>query len=482
MSPYRTNMILTVCCLALCVFAMACTTGHWAGRRDHEALSFEAPVSWPEPRVETFSLENGIRCFLIQDSELPLIQLRVSVRAGAFLVPREKTGLARITGEVMRNGGSRNCPGEKLNALLAEKAARMEIGFDFISGTAGMDLLSDDFKFLLPVFADLLLHPAFPENSITLARQRLKTRIARRNDTQGSIAMRVYKDLIYGRDSLYAREPEYDTVDRITRTDLIQFHKQAFQGANLLVGITGDIDLETLRPLMEEAFSGFPAGNRTQVDLPAVKKKNPGASLFVVEKADVNQSYILMGHLGDRRQNPDFAALQVMNKLLSGGFSGRLFEKIRTEMGLAYAVSGDFGCNYFYPGLFYVTLQTRTPATAEAVRAVKQVLSGLQQTVNQEELDRAKEQFFNSLVFRYDRAEEILKRRMQYAFRGMPPDSFQKLVKEIREVGTGDVARVARTYLKPDRLTVVAVGKEKAVADQLKKLGRVTILPRPGNK
>lgn len=479
MAPNPARRYLAACCLALCICVTACTSGPRAGRTDHEALSFNTPVSWPNPDVTTFSLENGIRCFLIPDRELPLIQVRVSVRAGEFMVPREKAGLARIFGDAMRNGGSDTCPGEKLNTLLAEKAAQMEIGFGFISGTAGMDLLSGDLNTLLPVFADLLMHPAFPEKSLIRARQRLKTRIARRNDDQGSMAMRAYKDLIYGKNSLYAREPENDTVDRITREDLIRFHERAFQGANLLVGITGDIDLETLRPLMEAAFLGFPAGTRTRLDLPALEKKDRDASLFVVGKADVNQTHLLMGHLGDRRQNPDFAALQVMNQLLSGGFSGRLFETIRTEMGLAYSVSGHFGSHYFYPGLFYVELQTRTPATAEAVSAVRQVLQQMQQGVTPEELDQAKAQFFNSLVFRYDQAEEILGRRMQYAFRGMAPDSFQTLIQEIREVDAGDVARVARRYVKPDRLTVVAVGKEKAVEDQLEKLGRVTVLPRP---
>lgn len=466
--------------LALCVIAVTCAPG--LCDRDappsHKELSFEEPISWPKPRVETLALENGIRCFLIQDNELPLIHVHVTVRSGEFLVARKKAGLAEIAGEVMRSGGSEQYPSQELNALLADKAAQMETAFDFISGSADMNVLTDNFQDLLPVFIDVLKHPSFPENKITLAKQRLKSQVLRRNDEQSSIAMRTYKRLIYGQGSIYAREPEYETVDNITREDLVRFHRCAYQGANLLVGITGDFDLKTIRPRIKRAFSVFPAGKKIEVDLPNVETALE-PSLHVVGKPDVNQSYILMGHLGGRRQNPDFAALQVMNKILSGGFSGRLFEKIRTKMGLAYSVSGRYGCNFFYPGMFYVGLKTRTSATAKAIQVVEAELERLQQGVEPVELDQAKQQFFNSLVFRYDQAEEILGRRIHYAYRGMDGDSFQELIQKIRQVTTEDVVRVAREYVRPDSLTVLAVGEEKKLLQQMQKLGQVEVLPLP---
>ncbi len=444
---------------------------------DYKKLSFE-PISWPEPHVDTFTLDNGISFFLIKEDELPLIQMRVMVRSGGFRVPEDKTGLAEITGEVMRSGGTREYPPRKLNEILANRAAEMETAFGFISGSAELSVLSSDFQELLPVFVELLRHPAFPEDKIELARQRLQTRIARRNNEQSSIAMRTYKRLIYGPNSLYAREPEYETVKNIGRKDLERFHRRAYQGANLLVGVAGNFDEKTIRSELEKSFSAFPAGERIEMDLPDVKNSD-GPSLYVVRKSDVNQSYILMGHLGGKRQNPDYAAWQVMNKILAGGFSSRLFEIIRTEMGLAYSVFGGYGSHYFYPGLFYAGLSTKTAATAKAVRAVKNELDRLQQGVSSEEVEEAKNRFFNSLVFRYDQAEEILSRRMIYAYRGMPADSFQELVKEIRQVEAQDVVRAAREYISPDALTILAVGEKEKLVDQLEKMGKVEVLPQP---
>jgi predicted Zn-dependent peptidase len=444
---------------------------------DYRSLSF-GPISWPDPEVETFTPENGVAFFLIEDHELPLIQVRVMVRSGGFRVPESQTGLAEIAGEAMRSGGTREHPPQKLNELLADKAAEMETRFGFISGSAAMSVLKEDFEDLLPVFVELLHRPAFPEDKIEQAKDRLRTRIARRNDEQSGIAMRTFQRLLYGEDSLYAREPEYETVDNIRREDLVRFHRQAYGGANLLVGVAGDVDPGTIRSQLETAFSVFPKGEKTPMDLPDVAEP-AGPSLCVVEKSDVNQGYLVMGHLGGRRQDPDYPVWQVMNKILGGGFTGRLFETIRTEMGLAYSVSGGYGAHYFYPGLFRVVLSTETANTAKAARAVKEVLKGLQAAVGPEELEQAKEQFFNSLVFRYDRPEDILSRRMVYAYRGMPPDSFRTLIRDIRQTTVGEVIRAARETLSPDSLITLAVGKQAPLVQQLEAFGEVEVLPKP---
>jgi predicted Zn-dependent peptidase len=181
-----------------------------------------------------------------------------------------------------------------------------------------------------------------------------------------------------------------------------------------------------------------------------------------------------MGHLGGYRQNPDYAALQVFNQVLSGGFSGRLFQSIRTEKGLAYSVFGDFGCNFFYPGMFFVGLETKTDRTAEAVGAVRRELRRIQQRgVSDEELQQAKDQFLNSLVFRYESPLEVVKRRLYYAYRGMDHNSFEQLIEEIKAVGPKDVHRVAREYIQAEELKVLLVGSEDKLQQQLDSLGPV---------
>ncbi len=435
-------------------------------------------ISWPDPKVDTFTLDNKIAFFLIKENTLPLVHIRVMVRAGSFLDPKDKTGLAEITAEVMRTGGTQKYPPEELNALLADKAAEISMGFDFISGSAKMDILRSDLSQLLPVFVDLLKQPAFPEDKITLAKQQLKTRIARRNDRQAGIARRTFKQLIYGQDSIFAREPEYKTVASISRADLLRFHNRAYQGANLIVGIAGDFDPEHIRSLLKKEFSAFAAGEKVDITLPSVDAQKQ-TSMYVVNKSDVNQSYIIMGHLGGRRINPDYPTLQVMNQILGGGFSGRLFQTIRSRMGLAYSVSGSYGSHYFYPGTFHIALTTKTAATRKAVQAVRDEIRDLQEKITAEELNRAKARFLNSVVFYYDQSEKILERRMYYAYRGMAQDTLQELIKKIEQVTAPQVVQAARKHLLPEALTILTVGKQKQLKKQLQALGTVEILPQP---
>ena len=441
--------------------------------RSYEELRFEQDLTWQEPEVRTFAMDNGVRFFLVQDRELPLVTVEVLARGGEFAEPEGLEGLARITAEAMRNGGSRKHPAQELNRLLENNAAQMDISFDFISGSAKLNVLSRDLDDALPVFTDVLAHPAFPEDKVMLAKQHLRTSIARRNDNQGEIAFREFKQLLYGEDSLYARVPQYATVKAIDREDLRRFHSRTFRGPNLLVGVVGDFDPDRIEGKLRRAFSVFPGGGGRSIDLPRMGDPfEPG--IHVADKPDVNQSFILMGHLGDRRQNPDYAALQVMDKILSGGFSGRLFQTIRSEKGLAYAVFGRFGCEYYYPGMFFVGLKTKTGQTALAIREVRSVLRRLKEEgVSRKELERAKDQFFNSLVFRFDKPEEILGRRMHYEYRNMPADSFDRLIEDVREVTVQDVQRVAREYIRMERMETLVVGQGDELRPQLKKLAPV---------
>ncbi len=442
--------------------------------KSYSELDFSSSLKWPKLDIETITSSNGITFFMVENHELPLVKMILKIRTGSFQVPEGKEGLAEILGKVMRSGGTKKYPGKELNRLLEDKAANIEISLGRVSGDAYLNVLKRDFYDLLPVFVDFLQHPLFPQEKISLAKHQLKTKIARRNDQQREIAFREFKKLIYGENSVYARVPEYDTVDRITREDLTSFHKQAFNGSNLLVGVVGDFDTQKLKSKLIEEFKSFPEDQKSESQFPSVKYQPSSSKVYLVDKPDVNQSFVLMGHIGSFRKNPDYPELQVMNKVLSGGFSGRLFEEIRSRLGLAYAVFGNYGCNYFYPGMFFVGLKTKSKSTAKAIMEAKKILSDLRKSgVEEEELQQAKDQFLNSLVFRFDSPEKVLERRMYYAYRGMDKDSFQSLIKEIKNVTAKDVQRVAQEYIQIDSLQILVVGNKKELGDQLKKLGPV---------
>lgn len=429
--------------------------------------------SFEKPELTEFELDNGIRFYLVEDDELPLINLRAIVRTGGVLVPNEKAGLQSITGTVMRTGGTTSISGDELNEMLENRAARMETSIGFTSGSANMNVLKEDFADLLPVFLDLLKNPAFPDDKIDLAKTQQKSSISRRNDNQSTVANREFRRLIYGPDSVYGRNTEYETIDNITRDDLIDFHSNSFTGKNLMIGVIGDFETDEMKKKLENAFGGYPAGEKLDLEFPEVNYTFENSINFV-DKRDVNQSYVLLGHIGGLRDNPDYASLQLMNRVLSDGFSGRLMRIVRSQMGLAYAVFGSYGSNNFFPGTFSAGVMTQSANTARAIDAIIEQIERLQnELVSEEELKDTRDRFLNSLVFQYESRASVLNERLNYEYAGLPPDTFDRLVEEIHEVTAEDIQAAAQQYLRPDALQILVVGNGAEIGDQLDRFGEV---------
>jgi zinc protease len=174
------------------------------------------------------------------------------------------------------------------------------------------------------------------------------------------------------------------------------------------------------------------------------------------------------------RIDPDYAALQVMNQVLAGGFSGRLFQKVRTDLGLAYAVFGEYESNLNYKGSFYTGVMTKPETTAEAIDAIKTEIVRLQEEpVSDEELNRVKDQFLNSLVFRYTSLGAVLGERVSNEYNGVPADLFDKFIEDVKRVTPADVQRVAREKVRPNELQILVVSSKDAIGDQLSKYGEV---------
>lgn len=451
----------------------------------YDELQFPEINEFTQPEVHSFTLDNGIQFYLVEDTELPLIDVTVLVRAGGVLVPNEKAGLASITGNVIRSGGSENYPADSLNTLLENKAASMETSIGFTSANASMNVLKEDFDELLPVFIDLLTNPILPEDKIDLAKTQIKTSISRRNDNAQQIASREFERVIYGEDSVYGRNTEYQTVENITRDDIVNFHRDHFTGNNMMIGLVGDFDSDVMEDKLREAFSSIPAGTGTNLEFPDVNYSF-GSSINFINKPDVNQSVVLLGHIGGLRENPDYAELQVMNEVLSGGFSGRLFQEVRTELGLAYSVFGQYQMNSFYPGTFFAGVMTKSSTTADAIDAIIGEIERLQNDpITEQELQDTKDRFLNSLVFRFDSYEKVLGQRLSNEYRGLSSDAFDEYVEGVRNTTIEDVQRVAREYLRPDQMEILVVGNADEIGNQLQKYGEVNeidiTIPEPGS-
>ena len=213
---------------------------------------------------------------LVEDHELPLVEGLALIRTGSRLEPAAKTGLADLTGEVLRSGGSETMGGDDLDDYLEGKAASIETSISEDLGRASLSCLKADFPEVLKVFADLLRHPAFAADKLEVARTGAFASIARQNDNPQGILFRKLTELVLGADSPYARTPTYASVGAITRDDLVAWHRRYFHPERIELGLVGDFDSDRVLALVRAAFGDWPRGPAGK-DPEAPFRKTPAA-------------------------------------------------------------------------------------------------------------------------------------------------------------------------------------------------------------
>jgi zinc protease len=422
------------------------------------------------PKYERFVLQNGLVVYLMEDHELPLVNGTALIRTGSRVEPLEKVGLADFTGEVMRTGGTKKHSPDKLNEILEQRAAAVETNIGEATGNASFQALSEDLEMVFGLFAEVLREPVFAQEKLDLAKTQARGSIARRNDDPDEIASREFQKLIYGKESPYARTMEYVTLDKVSRQDLVNFYQQYFHPNNMILGIVGDFDAKKMRSLIQAKLGDWKRNLKlVKPQLPEVSPANKGG-VFFVNQPQLTQSSILVGHLGGRFDNPDYAALDVLNGVLNG-FGGRLFNELRSRQGLAYSVYGFWSPRYDYPGMFIAGGQTRSDATVQFVKALQAEIKRIQvQRVTTKELAFAKESTLNSFVFNFKDPSQTLLRLMRYEYYGYPADFLFRYQKAVAATTAADVQRVAKQYLKPENIVTLVVGNQTTIQPPLTQL------------
>ncbi len=429
------------------------------------------PPFHPE-QPKRIQLANGAVLFLMEDHELPFINGFVEMHGGGRDVPEAKTGLVDLYGEAWRTSGTATHSGDQLDDILEAKAAKVETDGDVDSTSLSWSSLKGDFDQVFGIAVDLLEHPKFSNQKLMLAKQQMATGIVRRNDDASGIAEREAAKLVYGANSPYGRTPEIATVMSVTTADLEQFHSRTVHPNNMIIGVIGDFDSTSMEQKLRAAFAGLPTG--APVTPPQEAFPGPTPGVYFVDKNDVNQSNVWIVGLGTERKNPDFYALSVMNQVFSGGFGSRLFQEVRTKLGLAYSVQGGYGASYDHPGMFYTVAATKSQTTVNATEAMLAQIRDLKtQPFTDVELRKAKDELLNSFVFHYDSKDKVLAERARLEFYGYPADFLERYRDAVEMVTTADLQRVAQKYIDPAKLAILVVGNQQQFGTPLSQLGTV---------
>lgn len=428
----------------------------------------------PEPtRVE---LDNGLVVILLEDHELPLVDAVARIRTGSRLEPAEKIGLASITGTVMRTGGTEAMSADEVDDFLENRAASVETGIGVDAGTASMSSLVDDLPEVLAVFADVVRRPAFAPDRIEVALAQARTAVARQNDNPQGILFRELAEVVYGGESPYARSPTYATLATIEREDLVDWHARFYHPNNVVLGLVGDFETAEMIELVRRVFGDWERGPEAP-EAAGGWEDTPAPGVYFVAKSDVTQSNIAMGHLGIRRDAEDYYAVEVLNELFSGSFASRLVTVVRSQKGLAYAVSGRVGSEWDHPGITRLWMSTKVETTGAGIEALLEEARRLTaEPPTEEEVAKAKQRILSSFVFNSDSTRDILGQQLTYEYYGYPLDWLDRYAEGIRSATVEEVRRAAGERLQPEELAIVVVGPGEGMDRPLSEFGTVTTL------
>jgi zinc protease len=446
----------------------------------------QAPGPGPDPTFavpafKRFKLKNGLEVVLAEFHELPLVDFNLVIKAGGAANPLKLPGLADMTAQML-DEGTKSRSALEIADQMAFLGANLGIVSGWDSSTVSLSTVTKNVDPALAIFADVVVEPAFDVKEFERVRDNTLTGITRRKDSPPTVANLALVRLLFGDKHPYGwpMSGVEASIRRITPRDLRAFYEANWRPNNAVLIVAGDTTEAALRPKLEAAFAGWKPRHVTPARLPVPTGAAPATKIFLVDKAGAPQSSIRVGEIGIERRNPEYFAVSLMNLILGGGFY-RLDLNLREGKGWTYGARSSFDSRKT-PGPFSAGGEFVAAHTAESVGEIlKEVNKMRDSDVTDAELQRAKDQIIKSFPARFGTRAGVGVQLAELAVYGLPDSYLTEYTKKIAAVSKDDVRRAARKHLDPKRLSIVVVGDQKALQDDLAKLAPVELRDVEGN-
>jgi zinc protease len=435
------------------------------------------------PRPEEADLPNGLHVMVLTDRRAPQVSVQLSLRgAGGYYDPAGHAGLAQFTAAVAREGTATKSSNE-ISEQLERLAATLTVSAGMASedATIAASGLIEHVDVMLDLTADVLLNPAFSDSELARYKTQRRAQLLQQRAQAGFLAQERFSIVMAGDHPDGRVSPTVAALDKTTRDDLVKFHRERYVPDHAVIAIAGDISMADAMKRVTARFGGWKKAGQPmpQVSDPATLER---AGVFLVERPNSVQTNLVVGTQAIKRTDPDYFGLTVMNKVIGGGPTGRLFRHLREAKGYTYGAYSNIDAPRFR-GTWVASTEVRTEVTDAAL---SDLLDELRQArdvkVPAAELADAKRSLVASFALTLESTQALLNNAITRYRYGLPADYWDRYPERIMAISDADVQSMAKKYLDPSRVQVVAVGNGEAIARALRKLGPVEVYDAEGKR
>jgi len=408
------------------------------------------------------ALNNGMVVFILEDPKVPVFDIHVRVRASGLI--EEKKGLAMITADLLEEGGLLTLPADSLDELLEFHAISLGTNSDLTVTIVSASSIKEKAELTLDLFNRMLREPAFEEKKLALIKQRYVESIRHRFDSPKGALSVLAGYAFYGRGRKSDLLSEKD-VQSITREDIVRFYKAHYRPENMILGVSGRFETRDLLDKLNATLGTWTKSGVPETVLPnLIPDFKPG--LYFLEK-EVNQSSVRVGLPVLSRPHPDYYPLVLMNFVVGGAaFTSRICKKVREEEGLAYSAGSSFSADYFFPGLFYGYLETKSASTAYAISlTLAEIRKFVETGATGQELAEAKQSLIDAFPSGFNTGDEAVRAFTRNQYVKESDSLFDAYRNRIQAITLDEVQAVAKKYLVPEKMAFCVVGKYSECAN-----------------
>jgi zinc protease len=426
------------------------------------------------PDFHKTTLSNGLKVILAKRTSIPLVEFNLVVNAGFAADQFGVPGLASLTSDMMEEG-TKSMDALQISDELLKLGAHLSSGSSVDNSTVYLSALKSNLEKSLQLFADVILNPSFPESNLERLKKERIASIEQEKASPFYAGLRVLPILLFGKNNAYGTtwrgNGDKESIEKITREDLINFHKTWFKPNNATLIIAGDASLDELKPELERIFGGWQKGEVPEKKISSNKNVDK-PMVYLINIPDAQQSVIFAADIVPPKSEMDDIAAQTANNIFGGMFTSRINMNLRENKHWTYGAHSTIrALKGERPFLTYAPVQTdkTKEAVQEMIKELTQFVGNKPPT--QEELQKAKQNQTLELPGRWETINDIVNYLTNIVLFNLPDDYYKTYSEKVKNLSLKDITKAAEKIIKPENMIWVVVGDQSKIEQGIKDLG-----------